>query len=309
MLERASPRPTLEEWFVRPPIQVLSTSESLGWNNITAFSIQLNATQDYTLGPATPVETLNLTLAGSSRVEGHRMDGRYFTDHMTPGSLNIVPRFYEMDGRWESSPRAIFMHISRQLINSIASDVLKGDPEQVQFRPLFSFYDPFLRHLSTELYHELENMSLFGPLFAESVANTIALHLLRKYANVSVTRPVPSGRLTAYQLQIINDYIHAHLDLKISLADLADCLHISVPHFEKMFRATLHCPPYRYVLECRIDRAKQLLSEGRLSLSDVAHECGFANQSHLTRHFSKFVGVSPARFMQSMGVHKKTDDA
>lgn len=72
-----------------------------------------------------------------------------------------------------------------------------------------------------------------------------------------------------------------------------------MPHFERLFRATYHRPSYHYVLECRIERAKTLLREGKLSLHDVAWCCGFASQSHFTRHFTQMVGVTPARFVKN----------
>jgi len=95
---------------------------------------------------------------------------------------------------------------------------------------------------------------------------------------------------------MLDDYIHAHLDQKFSVADLAACLYLSVPHFERMFRATTHRPPYHYVLELRLERARLLLAHSRLSVAEVAHQCGFSSQSHFTNHFTRYVGISPARY-------------
>jgi len=102
--------------------------------------------------------------------------------------------------------------------------------------------------------------------------------------------------LTPTQLNMVNEYIHAQLDQKISLTDLAACLHLSVPHFERMFRATTHVPPYRYLLEVRLERAKTLLEKTQLPIAEIARQCGFSSQSHFTAHFTRHVGVSPARF-------------
>jgi AraC family transcriptional regulator len=106
--------------------------------------------------------------------------------------------------------------------------------------------------------------------------------------------------LTPAQLRLVDECIHAHLDQKISLADLAACIHLSVPHFERMFRATTHRPPYHYVLELRLERARVLLEKTRLPLAEVALQCGFSSQSHFTAHFTRYVGISPARFARGV---------
>jgi AraC family transcriptional regulator len=293
-------RPSIEEWFTKPFVQTLATSELLGWNNVTVRSAELSPTFDYIAAPHTQDNTLVLTLEGCTRIETHVM-GRFFAKRVEAGVLMTYPRGCEaIDGRWDSPAKVLFVELSQQGMADIASSVLPGDPDRIEILLHVGFYDPLLRHLTTALYRELQNESLFGPLFAECAVNMITLHLLRNYSNVSVAHQIRGGKLTPTQLRIINEYIHDHLHQKISLADLAACLHISVPHFEKKFRATLHCPPYHYVLERKIERAKLLLSGTRLSLHDVARDCGFADQSHFTRHFSRFVGISPARFMRGV---------
>jgi len=115
-----------------------------------------------------------------------------------------------------------------------------------------------------------------------------------------VVRELTNSRLTPAQLSIIDEFIHTHLDQKIALADLAACLHLSVPHFERIFRVTTQLPPYRYALKLRLDQARVLLEKTRLPLAEVAVICGFSSQSHFTTHFTRFVGLSPARFARSV---------
>lgn len=289
-------RPTITEWLANPFVQTLTTSESLGWNNVTVHSVNLKPTADLVTAPQRKDETLIL-VAGSTRMEA-RVMGRYYDWRYVPGDLILYPRHSESSGRWDSPAKIVLIDLAHQNIVDIASATLRGDPAHIEMLFRVGFNDPLLRHLATELHREMQNHSLFGQLFAESVATTMVLHLLRNYSNISALHEVGGGRLTTLQLRLVDEYIDAHLHHRIALADLAGCLHLSIPHFEKLFRATRHCPPYRYVLERRIERAKMLLSATRLPLHDVALECGFANQSHFTRHFTRFVGVSPARFMQ-----------
>ena len=109
-------------------------------------------------------------------------------------------------------------------------------------------YSAFLLYgLGLELCNETRSANPHGPLYAESLANTLTLYLLQHYSTGRLVRDLSRGRLTPAQLRLVEEYIHAHLDKKFSVADLATCLHLSVPHFERMFRATTHRPPYHYV--------------------------------------------------------------
>jgi AraC family transcriptional regulator len=171
-----------------------------------------------------------------------------------------------------------------------------GDPEKTELVPTYGFTDPLLYHLGVELANELRSANPFGPLYAEALTNSLTLYLLRHYSTGRVVRDLSNSRLTPAQLHMVDEYIYAHLDQKISLEDLANCVHLSVPHFERMFRATTYRPPYRYVLELRLERARVLLERTQVPLAEVAYRCGFSSQSHFTAHFTRHVGVSPARF-------------
>jgi AraC family transcriptional regulator len=188
------------------------------------------------------------------------------------------------------------LRLNRQFVSETAAAIQGGDPARTELLPTFFFNDPLLYYLGVELANEVRNGNPLGPMYADSLANSLTLYLLRHYSTGRVVRELSSSRLTSEQVCLVDEYIYAHLDQKMSLADLAACLHLSVPHFERMFRATTHRPPYRYVLELRLERARTLLETTRLPLAEVARQCGFASQSHFTTHFRRYVGISPARF-------------
>jgi AraC family transcriptional regulator len=290
-----SHQPMFEQGFSCPLVQIQSTSEALSWDNLVVRSAHINKTNDYISGPDMKDDTLILTLRTSARMEGHYM-GRYFDKKIVTGSLFTYPANTEMDARWDASADVVFVHLSHQLLIDIAAATTRGDPERVEILPTTGFHDERLRWLGTELYREMHNPSLLGSLYVDSIVNSMAVILLRDHSNIAIQPKLSSGKLTSAQLRIIDEYIQAHLHQKILLAELASCIHVSVPHFEKMFRAALGCPPYRYVLRQRIERAKLLLRATKLRLVEIAMQCGFASQSHFTSRFTKFVGLSPAPF-------------
>jgi AraC family transcriptional regulator len=130
----------------------------------------------------------------------------------------------------------------------------------------------------------MQRASSLGPLDAVALTNRLTLLILQHYSTRPVVHKLLKPRLTHTQLEILDAYIYAHLKQKITLADLATCLHLSVPHFERMFRTTTHIPPYRYVLEVRLEQARCLLEKTHLPVAEVALQYAFS--SHCTAHFT-----------------------
>lgn len=288
---------SFEEWSSRHLSQPLNTSEAPDWTNIGFYMAEIAAAPEPAQGPVNTEHFLLLLLDGSTRLQV-RLNGKPYEGHLAPGSMLLNPAEQEGNGRWSHSVTAAFVRLSPQLIQLADDTLIRGDPAHIELFPAFNFHDPLLRSLITELCSEYQNPTPYSGLFAESAAQTIILHLLRKYSSARFTPSRKRGQLTSRQMHVIRDYIDSKLDSKITLNDLASLLFMSVPHFERLFRASFGCAPYRYVLERRIEGAKPLLANRTFSLHEVARLSGFANQSHFTKHFTRIVGVSPARYRE-----------
>ena len=97
------------------------------------------------------------------------------------------------------------------------------------------------------------------------------------------------------------EFIATHLDREITLADLAAIAELSTHHFGEAFKISTGQPPYRYVMERRVDRARELLRDGEHSIAEIAYAAGFSSQTHLTTNFRRVTGVTPGRFRRSLG--------
>jgi AraC family transcriptional regulator len=302
MHDVSAPRLTLEQYYSGTRLLKLTTSESLDWNNARLEIAQHEPIPGLYYSPYLEDDVLTFLMAGVSPMEMHISGGILRNERMAPGSIHLLPRqtVYGARTDWKSAWTYGALQLNRRMVISTSAALLRGDPERIELVPTYGFNDPLLYHLSMELTSEMQNASPRSPLYAESLTNRLTLHLLRHYSTGRVVRELSSRRLTFMQLRLIDEYIQAHLDQKISLEDLANCLHLSVPHFERMFRATTHEPPYRYVIEVRLERARALLQRTRLTVADVALQCGFSSQSHFTTHFTRHTGVSPARFARGM---------
>jgi AraC family transcriptional regulator len=103
----------------------------------------------------------------------------------------------------------------------------------------------------------------------------------------------PNKRLSDRRLRQVFAYIEDNLAENISLGDLAAVVGLSVSHFNVLFREAVGLSPHQYLIRRRVERAKNLLGEGKLTISQIATETGFTHQSHLARHMHRVLGVTP----------------
>jgi len=136
-------------------------------------------------------------------------------------------------------------------------------------------------------------------MYGESLALALAVHLLREYAGQPVEPPIGPGELSREKLMRAVDYIEDRLHEELTVAGIGRAVHMSPFHFTRLFKKATGQSPYRYVIEARAKRAKALLQSRKFSISEVAHQVGFADQSHLTHHVKRFYGVTPKMLLDS----------
>lgn len=110
--------------------------------------------------------------------------------------------------------------------------------------------------------------------------------------NASTQKPVPPN------LRNVRDFIHAHFDVPVQLDTLAQIARCSKTALIEGFKIHFGVPPNRYLIQVRIDETRRFLRQG-LDIASVATAVGFADQSHLTRHFKSVLGVTPARYLNA----------
>lgn len=108
------------------------------------------------------------------------------------------------------------------------------------------------------------------------------------------------GGLSPAALRRVQVFVHAHLDSKIHLRDLAGRAGLSEFHFARAFKVTTEKTPRAFIEEARVDKAEQLIRQTTRSLAEIALACGFSTQSHLTTAFRKARGVTPARYRRDL---------
>lgn len=158
----------------------------------------------------------------------------------------------------------------------------------------FEFHDEGLAAVLRMMATEAANGSPNGQLYAQSLSLGIAMHLQQRAASRDRLH-AERGKLSAAQVQRLDEWIHIHLDQDISLPQLAELVGFSPAHFVRLFRNTVGYAPYHHVLRSRLAKARQQLLTSDLPIAAIAIEAGFSSQSHLTTAFRRAYEVTPAQ--------------
>lgn len=294
------PRPlTPDDRLGHIPYAFRHTSATLGWRGLRVEHNSQQPANDVVLPP---LECLWLVLTGETFPKGtdHRCDDSRHSGDGLPHAVNVLPPGVESQWRWRNTFGSTHYQLSPALVAKVAEEAFDLDPVRVHF-PV-RYYDrssPEVINTLTALRQELLTGGPGGRLCAESLANVLVVQLIRQMSSSQGSNGGirgSAGRLSRHALRAVEEYIHAHLDQNVALADLADVAHLSEFHFARLFKQTTGMPPHQFVIHQRVERAKRLIAAGRHSLSQIAIEVGFSDQSQLNRHFKRLVGVTPKRF-------------
>ncbi|WP_137154289.1 AraC family transcriptional regulator [Rhizobium sp. FKL33] len=164
------------------------------------------------------------------------------------------------------------------------------------FIPFAGEDDPVLSNLMRAFAPTLERPQEASGLFVEQLSMAIGLHLLHAHGCAGaapVTEKQPA--LARWQEQRAKDLMEARLSSDVSIAEIAEGCSLSRGYFIRAFRAATGLTPHRWLMQRRVEEARRMIEGSDYSLADIAVACGFSDQSHLTRHFTHILGVSPGR--------------
>jgi AraC-like DNA-binding protein len=116
---------------------------------------------------------------------------------------------------------------------------------------------------------------------------------------ISQGKPVSVNAYRSWQaLQQALEFIDAHLGERLTLVKIADAARLSPYHFAHIFKRFTGIAPHQYVMQRRLERAKQLLADTDLPIAEIAAELGYASQSHFSEAFHHTTSVTPLTYRQ-----------
>jgi AraC family transcriptional regulator len=190
---------------------------------------------------------------------------------------------------------SVRFYISQATIDEMANEAgirrVKG-----LYAPNFGARDLVMFGLAQALAGAMEQPGDGTAIFADCIALAFFAHIVRAYGSIPIGGPNARGGLAAWQLQRARDYVNVNLAHDPSIEEIAHECGLSNGYFARAFKRSTGVPPYKWLTKMRVERAKALLKDPRCELADIAQLCGFVDQSHFTRVFSRSEGYSPGRW-------------
>jgi AraC-like DNA-binding protein len=230
----------------------------------------------------------------------------YFSNLWTAGRRREVPDFRLGDAQLiDLSERPVVsldipFDSIRFYITQVALDEMANEAgiRRVKglYAPNFGARDLVMFGLAQALAGAMEEPGDGTTMFSDCIALAFFAHIVRAYGSVPAAGKSARGGLASWQLQRARDFINANLAGDPSISEVANVCGLSTNYFVRAFKQATGVPPYRWLTKQRVERAKELLQDPGRQLADIAQICGFVDQSHFTRVFSRSEGYSPGRW-------------
>jgi AraC family transcriptional regulator len=212
------------------------------------------------------------------------------------GSTRVYEPGLPMRGIFRGSYDALHLHVPSTMIaeyTAESADAGGGQRRPIQLYNDHPIVDPVIERLARALIHAEQLSGAFGQSYADGISLAITAQFFGRNSDGASTQRPRVSALSKWRLKRAKEYMEANLAEPISLADIAASSGLSRMHFAAQFRAATGLRPHEYLLQRRIERARELLLTSRLQLVEIAFEVGFKTQAHFTTVFARFVGETP----------------
>jgi len=270
----------------------LLSSRARGWNGII---VELHSFQDLDTLVEPQDHVIAVHLSGNVTLHRTR-DGRTRSKSMDVDDVTITPA--GPPTRWQQSGHSlvVLVRIAIDYMRRVASEECALDPACVELQGTFGVRDARIADLARRLLAGLEFEGADSQLYVGMLACDLAIRLLREYTVATASTVWPRAGLSSHKLRKAIDFVDENLRNDLTLDAIAAAVALSPGHFAHAFRQTTGVAPHRYVLERRVERAKTLLLQSDLPITQIAHLVGCSSHSHFSVLFNRVTGVTPRQF-------------
>jgi AraC family transcriptional regulator len=279
------------------PSPVVLSSVGTKWNDIVLEQRHFPSSElaDVMYKPHVIVINISHSITGEYKKEGRFQ--RLFKER---GAISLFPSHQPFSQRLKVERGAfgnvLFLALNPVFISRVAEG-LELDADRIELIEKRRSTDPTLHHIAMALRAGVQTGAALDRMYGEGLSTALAVHLLREYG-AAVLVPKRYGRLPRAKLARAVEYIQDQLDADLTVSGIAQAVGMSRYHFTRLFKESTGQSPYQYVVEARVRKAKELLTTGKFTISEAAFHVGFADQSHLTRHFKRVFGLPPKRLLE-----------
>ena len=272
----------------RPP---LITSDREDWEGIylrhdrqPAFAIPQHSHSQH---------TLIVSMDNSLQAEWS-IDEKFRSLKYGVGDIFIVPANAPHKAYWKQESEGILLALEPE--HTIAAAIDSVNSDRVEIIPQFATSDLKLLQMAKWLLVELREKQMGSHLYVESLKTAMMVHLLRNYCSVKPKIAEYGGGLARHKLREAIAFINDNLDCELKLAEIANLCEMSPYHFARMFKQSTGFTPHQYLVQQRLNRAKELLRYTDLAIAEIGYQIGYKNPSHFTRVFRKHMKLTPKAY-------------
>jgi AraC family transcriptional regulator len=279
------------------PEAVVASSDAFGWRDIRVIQLR------YSLGevavPPSDSHCLVLNLGAPLHLKVH-FGKRTFEGRVRAGEVAIIPATSSWLCRAEGSHfrKALLLYLRPLFVRSAVGE-FNFSYREIALTPQIGFRNKHIHHMAISLLHELNEANVVGRFYADSLAIGLAIQLVRHYSSLKDVH-VGQGGIAPHKLRkaigLIDNHLANEVEGRVALRVVAKEVGMSYFHFSRTFKQSMGMSPTNYIVERRIERAKKLLQETDLPISEIALRAGFSSQSHFTTSFRRLARATPKAF-------------
>jgi AraC family transcriptional regulator len=215
------------------------------------------------------------------------------------GDLIVCNRGIDEFVRWDSAIKILKVDLPDDAFQAIAEE---AGAENIEILSSTKLEDKRVDALISAIQAEEEGGKLSGRLYMDSIAQALASALVQLRGNLKLSLPEYHCGLTSTQLSRVKQLIYGRIDRDVSLQEMANAAGLSSSYFNQMFRRSTGQAAHQFVLNARVEHAKELLKSPRLRVIDVAVSCGFQTARHFARVFRSVCAVTPTEYRRALGI-------
>ena len=266
------------------------------WKNLKVIRNRHRIRESYIKPDKLTYHLITVYMGAPSRQQS-LLSGRNYNILQTAGNVTVFAEATSLQSWYDEVEQDdIYLHLEPEFVKSVAEGA-EMNPDKVEITSALESRSLVIESMARMAFDELQRgaEATASNLYADAVANILAVQLLREY---STDKMPPEKRyvngLTNKKLAHVLDLIESDLAEDLSLKVLANAAGLSEYHFLRMFKHSTGCTPHQYVINQRIERARELLKKTDMTVTEIAYLLGFSNPAHFTHHFRRKTGFTPS---------------
>jgi AraC family transcriptional regulator len=198
----------------------------------------------------------------------------------------------------------LHVYVPHAMIVGLAAESAAIEPHgQIALIDPMCSRDPHVETVCRQIVREMSHPDKCSRLVVDCLGQELAIGLLRQHSSVSGTRTLAPKNGPGYRdwrLRRAMEYLEAHLGEDVALHEVATVVGLSTTHLANLFRSGTGEPPHRWLMRRRFEQACELLAKPHLSITDIAHQCGFASSQHLATVTRRHLATTPTAYRRAI---------